>query len=200
MPFCLQILVAIVMFVRYKRIKVTAFDYGFSGIVVYCISYLQFQSTCMVSFRMYGGFTFTIITNVITECLTSNDTTHNWLVWMYPEEFGGPVKQKVFAQAKGYAYVCKQLLLLGVCNVHVFLWRSFCLEAFARFYAYSPLSTEHDQSLILILRLNFKLVYIRRYIPFKYEVCGDTIYTKSLQSRVRSDEKHCFMVYCGGYH
>ena len=27
------------------------------------------------------------------------------------------VKQKVLAQAKGYAYVCKQLLfLLGVCN------------------------------------------------------------------------------------
>ena len=39
-----------------------------------------------------------------------------WLVWMYPEEFARPVKQQVLAQAKGYAYVCKQLLLLGVCN------------------------------------------------------------------------------------
>ena len=38
---------------------------------------------------------------------------HNWLVWMYPEEFARPVKQKVLAQAKGYAYVCKQLLLLA---------------------------------------------------------------------------------------
>ena len=48
---------------------------------------------------------------------------HNWLVWMYPKEFTRPVKQKVLAQAKCYAYVCKQLLLLGVCNA--FLWRSF---------------------------------------------------------------------------
>ena len=55
---------------------------------------------------------------------------------MYPEEFDRPVKQKVLAQAKGYAYVCKQLLLLGVCNA--FLWRS--LEAFASFYAYGPLA------------------------------------------------------------
>ena len=35
---------------------------------------------------------------------------------MYPEEFARPVKQQVLAQAKGYAYVCKPLLLLGVCN------------------------------------------------------------------------------------
>ena len=59
--------------------------------------------------------------------------SHNWLVWMYPKEFARPVKQKVLAQAKGYACVCKQLLLLGICNA--FLWRSFCLEAFASFYA-----------------------------------------------------------------
>ena len=38
---------------------------------------------------------------------------HNWLVWMYPEEFARPVKQKVLSQAKGCAYMCKQLLLLG---------------------------------------------------------------------------------------
>ena len=63
---------------------------------------------------------------------------HNWLVWMYPKEFARPVKQKVLEQAKGYAYVCKQLILLGVCNA--FLWRSFCLEAFASFYAYGPMS------------------------------------------------------------
>ena len=56
---------------------------------------------------------------------------------MYPEEFARPVKQQVLAQAKGYAYVCKQLLLLGVCNA--FIWRSYCLEAFASFYAYGPL-------------------------------------------------------------
>ena len=57
---------------------------------------------------------------------------------MFPEEFARLVKQKVLAQAKGNAYVRKQLLLLGVCNA--FLWRSFCLEAFASFYAYGPLS------------------------------------------------------------
>ena len=55
---------------------------------------------------------------------------------MYPQEFARPVKQKVLAQAKGYAYVYKQLLLLWVYNA--FLWRSFCLEAFASFYAYGP--------------------------------------------------------------
>ena len=54
-----------------------------------------------------------------------------------PKNFARPVKQKVLAQAKGYAYVCKQLLLRGVCNA--FLWRSFCVEAFASFYAYDPL-------------------------------------------------------------
>ena len=32
---------------------------------------------------------------------------HNWLVSMYPEEFARPVKQKVLAQAKIYAYVFK---------------------------------------------------------------------------------------------
>ena len=44
-------------------------------------------------------------------------------------KFARPVKQKVLAQATGYAYVCKQLLLLGVCNafLHVsrgaFAWK-----------------------------------------------------------------------------
>ena len=33
---------------------------------------------------------------------------------MYPEEFARPVKQQALAQAKGYAYMCKPLLLLGV--------------------------------------------------------------------------------------
>ena len=55
---------------------------------------------------------------------------------MYPAEFARPVKQNVLAQAKGYAYVGKQLLLFGACNA--FLWRSFCLEAFGSFYAYGP--------------------------------------------------------------
>ena len=52
---------------------------------------------------------------------------------MYPEEFAMPVKQKVLAQWKGYAYdrECEQLLLLRVYNA--FLWSSFCLEAFASF-------------------------------------------------------------------
>ena len=39
--------------------------------------------------------------------------------------------QKVLAQAKGYAYVCKQLLLLGVCNA--FPIEELLLEAFASF-------------------------------------------------------------------
>ena len=55
---------------------------------------------------------------------------------MYPEQFARPVNQKVLSQAKGYAYVCKHLLLLGVCTA--FLWMNFCLEAFASFYAYGP--------------------------------------------------------------
>ena len=45
---------------------------------------------------------------------------HNWLVLMHPEEFARPVKQQVLAQEKGYAYVCKQLLLFGVCNAFLY--------------------------------------------------------------------------------
>ena len=33
-----------------------------------------------------------------------------------PKNFAKPVKQQVLAQAKGYAYVCKPLFLLVVCN------------------------------------------------------------------------------------
>ena len=37
-------------------------------------------------------------------------------------------------------YYKSKLLFLGVCNE--FLWRSFCLEAFASFYAYGPLASK----------------------------------------------------------
>ena len=59
---------------------------------------------------------------------------HKRLVWMYPRRICWA------SQAKGYTYVCKQLLLIGVCNA--FLWRSLCLEALASLLCIRPIISE----------------------------------------------------------
>ena len=56
-----------------------------------------------------------------------------------PSNLLGHSSKKVLSQAKGYAYpTCvSNCFCLGF-NCNAFLWRSFCLEAFASFYAYGP--------------------------------------------------------------
>ena len=54
----------------------------------------------------------------------------------------------MLAQAKGYAYVCKPLLLLGVCNA--FPLEELLLGSIASFYAYGPMSVMASDLLITV--------------------------------------------------
>ena len=70
-------------------------------------------------------------------------------------------------------YLCKHLLLLGVCIA--FLCRSFCLEVFASFYAYVPSS--HCCTLMSmtplrtsLLTLTLRIIFAGRAVLISYQL------------------------------